>query len=115
MPASSRLFELRTYHAVPGRLDALVDRFRDYTMELFDKHGIGVVGFWMPVESAEAEKETLVYMLAFDDRQAADRAWAAFRVDPAWAEAKAKTEQDGPLTVAIDSVFLTALDFSPLS
>jgi NIPSNAP len=115
MPATSRLFELRTYRAAPGRLNALQDRFRDYTLALFDKHGISVVGFWVPVDAGDQPDNTLVYMLAFDDREAADRAWSAFRVDPGWAEAKAKTEQDGPLAIAVESVFLSPLDFSPLA
>jgi hypothetical protein len=52
--------------------------------------------------------------LVFDDRAAADQAWSAFGSDPAWVEAKAASESDGPLTVAIESVFLTAADYSPL-
>jgi hypothetical protein len=56
----------------------------------------------------------LVYLLVFDDRAAADKAWSAFGSDPAWVGAKAASETDGPLTAAIESVFLTAADFSPL-
>ncbi len=43
-PADARLFELRTYHAEPGKLDALLGRFRDHTCKLFEKHGMTNVG-----------------------------------------------------------------------
>src|SRR5215831_5299429 len=46
----SRCFELRTYTAAPGKLDALNARFRDHTCALFRKHGMEIVGFWMPTD-----------------------------------------------------------------
>src|SRR5262245_6925047 len=36
----SRVFELRTYYAAPGKLNDLHARFRDHTMALFEKHGM---------------------------------------------------------------------------
>ena len=33
-------YELRTYTANPGKLEALEERFRTHTMALFEKHGI---------------------------------------------------------------------------
>jgi hypothetical protein len=33
--ADARVFELRTYHAAPGKIKALEARFRDHTMKLF--------------------------------------------------------------------------------
>jgi len=41
------LYELRTYNAAPGKIDALNARFRDHTCSLFARHGIGVAGFWI--------------------------------------------------------------------
>ena len=99
---------------MPGKFDALQARFRDHTVGLFAKHNMGLVGFWLPLDPDGQPTETLVYLLVFDDRAAADKAWSAFGSDPAWAEAKAASEIDGPLTAAIESVFLTAADFSPL-
>jgi hypothetical protein len=115
MPASSRIFELRTYHAAPGRLDDLQARFRDHTLALFEKHGLDVVGFWVAADKDGQPSETLVYILAFDDREAADKAWSSFRVDPAWVEVRAKTEEAGPLVTGVESAFLAPTDYSPLS
>jgi hypothetical protein len=113
--AASRLYELRTYHAAPGRLEDLQNRFRDHTLALFEKHGLDVIGFWVAADKEGQPTETLVYMLAFDDREAADKAWSTFRVDPAWLEARTKSEVHGPLVTGFESVFLAPTDYSPLS
>jgi hypothetical protein len=115
MSSHSRVFELRTYHAAPGKFAALHARFRDHTCALFERHGFTTVGFWTPQDGQGPPAETLVYLLAFRDRKAADEAWSAFRADPDWINAKARSEEQGPLTTAIESVFLTATDYSPLS
>ena len=63
-PDSGKVYELRVYHANPGKLDALHARFRDFTCKLFKKHGIELVGFWTPMQGEEA-KNTLYYIIAF--------------------------------------------------
>ncbi len=40
------IHELRIFHCVAGRLPALLQRFEDHTLRLFEKHGIKQVGFW---------------------------------------------------------------------
>jgi hypothetical protein len=109
-----RVFELRTYHATPGRLDALQDRIRDHTLPLFARHGFTVIGFWTPIDAHGQPAGQLVYLLAFEDRAAAGRAWAAFEQDPAWRSALAESEHDGPLAT-IDSVYMTPTQYSALS
>jgi hypothetical protein len=107
--ADSRSFEVRTYTAKPGKLDALVARFRDHTMTLFEKHGIEVVGFF-----SDPETETLVYVCVFASRAVADHNWEGFRTDPDWNAARTASEVDGPLVEKVDSHYFTATDFSPL-
>jgi len=43
-----RVFEIRTYTAAEGKLDALHARFRDHTLALFKKHGMTSVGYFKP-------------------------------------------------------------------
>ncbi len=112
--ADSRVFELRTYHAAPGKLAALNARFREQTLELFKKHGMTVVGFWVPADADKGSADTLVYLLAFKDREAAAAAWKAFAADPEWARVKAESEKDGPLATKVESVFLMPTDYSPM-
>jgi NIPSNAP len=111
--ADKRVFEMRTYYAHPGKMTALHARFRDHTCKLFEKHGMTIVGFWSPIDKDKAE-EVLVYMLAYPSKEAADKAWEAFRKDPDWIKAKADSEKDGQIVKKADSVFLTATDYSKL-
>jgi hypothetical protein len=110
----SRAFELRTYTAAPGKLDALHARFRDHTNALFVKHGMKIVGFWVPSDKDKGADNTLVYMLEFPDRAAREKAWEAFRQDPQWIAARDASEAGGKLVDKVDSVMLTATDYSPL-
>jgi len=109
-PRDTRLFELRTYHAEPGKLDALLTRFRDHTCKLFEKHGMTNVGYWVPVENKD---NLLVYLLAYPDRAARDAAWKGFLGDEDWKKAAAASEVNGKLVGKIDELYLTATDFSP--
>lgn len=109
-----RVFELRTYTAAPGKLDAMNARFRNHTLALFKKHGMEVVGFWVPTDKGAGAGEKLVYLLAHKSRPAAEASWKAFRADPAWVAAKAASEMDGVLAAKVETVFLAATDYSPL-
>ncbi len=109
-----RVFELRTYTAGPGKLDALNARFRDHTVALFKKHGMEVIGFWEPVDKDSGAGEKLVYLLAHPSRAAAEANWKAFREDPEWVKVKADSETAGVLAAKIESVFLAGTDYSPL-
>ena len=109
----TRVFELRTYHAAPGKMDALNSRFRDHTCALFKKHGMTIIGFWNPSQEKDADK-TLIYLLAFPSREAADKSWKDFAADPEWKKAKDESEKEGKLVEKIERVFLNPTDYSPM-
>ena len=109
----TRVFEMRTYYANPGKMKALHARFRDHTNKLFVKHGMTLIGYWSPIDKAEAE-EKLIYILAYPSKEAADKSWAAFKKDPEWIAAKAASEKDGALVKKYESVFLNPTDYSPI-
>jgi hypothetical protein len=110
----TRIFELRTYTAAPGKLDALNARFRNHTNKLFEKHGMTIIGFWMPQPQKEGE-EKLIYILAYPSKEAADKSWKAFREDPEWRKVVAETEKDGRLlSKPPESVYMKPTDYSPL-
>jgi hypothetical protein len=108
-----RVFEMRTYYAHKGKMEALHARFRDHTNKLFVKHGMTLVGYWSPIDSKQAE-EKMVYILAYPSKEAADKSWKDFRDDPAWKAAREASEKDGPLVAKVESVFLKATDYSPI-
>src|SRR3954454_14133998 len=103
--ADTRVFEMRTYYAAPGKMQALHARFRDHTCKLFEKHGMTIIGFWSPTDAKEAETK-LVYILAYPSKEAADKSWKAFRTDPDWQKAQKESEKNGKLVDKIESVFL---------
>ena len=112
--AANRVFELRTYTAPPGKLDALNKRFRDHTVRLFTKHGMTNVGYWTPTDAPLSEN-TLIYVLAHSSREAAKKSWDAFRSDPEWIKARDESQKDGSLTAKPpESVFLQPTDYSPI-
>jgi hypothetical protein len=108
-----RVFELRIYHAAPGKMKALHARFRDHTCALFKKHGMTIVGFWSPQDADEAEKK-LYYILAYPSKEAANKSWKAFREDPDWLKAKAASEKDGTLVAKVESVYMNPTDYSAM-
>ena len=109
----TRVFELRTYTAKPGKIDELHARFRDHTLKLFEKHHMTVIGFWKPTD-AEQAKQKLVYLLGFLSQEAAVKSWKDFQADPEWKAVKETSEKDGALVEKIDSVYLNPTDYSPL-
>jgi hypothetical protein len=111
-PADGRVYELRIYHCNPGKLDALNTRFREHTTKLFEKHGMTNVGYWTPTDADKGRGDTLIYLLAFPSREAAERSWAAFRDDPEWKSVKAESEKDGVLVARVESIFLRPTDYS---
>jgi hypothetical protein len=107
------IYELRTYWAVPSKLDDLLSRFRELTLEVFERYDMEVVGFWTPKEITE-DTGSLVYILRFDHEEALEAAWAAFRADPDWIKGKEASQADGVLVEKVESVILQPTDFSPL-
>jgi hypothetical protein len=106
----TRYFEMRTYYAAPGKMDALNARFREHTNALFKKHGMEIVGFWTDVN----KPDDLVYILAYPSKEAREKSWKEFGEDPEWVKVKKETEKDGKLVEKVDQKFLTPTDYSPI-
>jgi hypothetical protein len=109
----ARVFELRTYTAPDGKLDALQSRFRDHTRRIFDKHGMTSIGYWIP-QDEPLKSNTLIYILAHPSREAAKKNWAEFSADPEWKQVSADSQKDGPIVSKVVSVFMDAADYSAI-
>ena len=109
---SNRVFELRVYHAVPGKLPALESRFRDTTSKLLAKHDLKVVGYWVP-EDAHAWDNTFVDITAYSSREEANKDWDAMMADTEFQEV-IKSEQADKLVEKIDSTYMRPTNFSPM-
>jgi hypothetical protein len=113
--SEARLFELRHYTASPGKLDALIARFRDHTMELFAKHGMTNVVYTVPIEPDKGAGEVLLYFVSHPSHAMALNSWESFRTDPAWITARDESQADGvPLAARVESTMLVPAEFSPL-
>ena len=108
-----RFFELRTYTTHPGKLGDLHKRFRDHTNRLFIKHGMQLVGYWTPAEGPEA-KNTLVYMLAYENKEKREGAWKGFLNDSGWKEAFKESRKDGPIVKKVEKTYVVPTDYSPI-
>jgi hypothetical protein len=109
---SNRVFELRVYHAVPGKLPALESRFRDTASKLLAKHDLKAVGYWVP-EEAPASHNTFIYILAHPSREEAKKNWDAMFADPAFQE-MVKSEQAEKLVDKVDVTYMRPTDFSAM-
>ena len=104
------LYELRTYHCVPGRLPALLKRFENITLRLFEKHGFRQLGFWT-VAIGESNQD-LIYILQWESLADREKKFAIFQSDPEWIEARRQSEENGPLVKSITNAILTPTVFS---
>jgi NIPSNAP len=109
---ATTVYELRVYHAAPGKLGELLARFRDHTTKLFEKHGMKDVAYWTPVDEPERDN-MLIYILQHPSREAATANWKSFQDDPEWKRVKEESEANGKLAERIDSTFMALTDFSP--
>jgi hypothetical protein len=108
-----RLFELRNYTCLPGRLPNLTTRFKDHTLKLFEKQGMQNLMYFNTVEEAGAQPK-LVYLLAHKNQDEAKKSWDAFRADPTWIAARDASEKDGKIVEKVESVYMTPLSFSKI-
>ena len=109
----TRVYELRTYTVLPGRLPALHKRFAEHTMKLFEKQGMKNEMYWVPTDDARKDN-TLIYFVSHESQDAADRSWKAFVADPEWIKVRDASEADGKiLAKAPERVFMKLTDYSP--
>jgi hypothetical protein len=105
----TKLYEMRVYYCEPGRLDALLTRFRDHTTRIFEKHGMTNVGYWLPIDNTDNK---LVYVLSYPDMAARETAWKAFGSDPEWKKVAADSQVDGKIVAKVINTFMHDTDFS---
>lgn len=110
-PQVDGVYELRTYTAAPGKMEALEARFKNHTIKLFEKHGMKNVLYWKPTNPEK--QDLLIYLLWHKSEAAAKESFAAFGKDPEWVAARKESEKDGKLTAKVESLFLKTTDYSP--
>jgi NIPSNAP len=100
-------YELRVYTALPGKRDALAERFASRTAAIFARHGITNVGYWIPQESDPelgiTAENTFIYIRGYPSKAERDKRLAARAEDPEFTEVVRKAESN-PATKLISKV-----------
>jgi len=104
------IYEMRVYRCVPGRLPALLKRFENVTLKIWEKHGIKQAGFWTTL-IGDSNQE-LTYLLAWESLADREKKWNAFMADPEWVSARAASEKDGPILTNATNQILQPTAFS---
>ena len=111
--ANTRVYELRTYTTLPGRLPALNKRFAEHTVKFFEKHGMRNHMYWIPTDAARKDN-TLIYVISHESQEAADKSWKAFQADSDWIKVRVASELDGTiLAKPPERVFMRLTAYSP--
>ena len=104
------IMEMRVYRCLPGRLPALLKRFENTTLKLWDKHGIKQAGFFTTLIGTSNQE--LTYFVAWDSLADREKKWNAFAADPEWLAKRAETEKDGAIVANVSNQFLAPTAFS---
>ena len=95
---------------MPGKMPALLSRFQNHTLKIWEKHGIRQAGFWTTLVG-ESQYD-LTYFLAWESLAEREQKWNAFASDPEWLKVRAETEKDGPINANVSNQFLVPTAFS---
>jgi len=112
--AKSRAFDLRVYSVLPGKLDAFRNRWRDFAVPIFERHGLHSVGWWAADKMDADGNYQVVCLLTGESLAAIQKSIAAFHADPEWRRVEVETERDGRLLGGITAFQMTPADFSQL-
>lgn len=99
------IHEFRRYTANPGKGPALLERFRNSTFSVFQKHGIRITHFWTSLDNPDE----MYYIAEWNDLEAKEKAWNAFRKDKEWLLVRNESEKNGPLVKHIESTVMKPL------
>jgi len=104
------LYELREYETVPGRMPALVARFRDHTLRLFAQHGFDLAFIGL-TEFGENSNNQLSYALRFTSYAEMEERWSTFQRDPEWQQVRKESEKDGPIVARVHRRVINTASF----
>ncbi len=104
------IYEMRVYHAVPGRLPDLLKRFENHTLKIWEKHGIKQAGFFTTLIGETNQQ--LVYFLQWESLADRERRWGGFMVDQEWLAVRAETEKNGQIVAKVINQILAPTAFS---
>jgi NIPSNAP len=109
---SNRIFELRVYHDLPGKLPVMEARFREKTSKILARHNLDVVGYWVTTD-VSASENSFIFMLAHESQEEAKKNWEAMFADPEFKEIE-KAEQSEKTLEKAEVTYMRPTDFSSM-
>ncbi|MFC4808601.1 NIPSNAP family protein [Paenibacillus sp. GCM10023250] len=102
------IYELRIYTILPGKIDAIRERFSAHTFGIFNRLGMEVCDFW---EEHSGEQPKLYYTMRYDSMEERNRQWEAFLQDKEWNEVKRNSELNGKIVDRVEQIFLKRAEY----
>jgi len=109
-----RGFDLRIYSVLPGKLDAFRNRWRDFAVPIYERHGLHSLGWWVAEKKDADLNDQFVCLLAGDSIAAIRKAISEFHQDSEWQRVEQETEANGKLRSGVTAYKLTPADFSSI-
>ena len=104
----AEFYELRIYDVTPGKLDAVIERFRETVEPVRRKHEIDTVGYWT---ASATNGEKFVYLIRADSESQLRAHEKAFVDDPEFKKGyAASTSKHGKTVEKITSIPLKSED-----
>ena len=111
----ARPFDLRIYSVLPGKLDAFRNRWRDFAVPLYERHGMHSVGWWVAEKKDADGNDQFVCLLAGDRSAAIQKAIGELHQDSEWQRVEQESEANGKLRSGVIAYNFVPADFSPLT
>lgn len=112
------MYEMRIYHAAPGKRAELSARFKNHTRFIQKKWGIEDVASFTSADDPDIYVSIVKHPT--DDIETIERNWAEFQASSEWQAVVAESDANGPLVAprgdgwAYDIFYLTSTPYSPL-
>lgn len=105
-----RYFELRVYTANGLQRDHVAQSAGNKLSDVFRKHKVEVIGYWVPEDTAVNE---LYQVVAYRNKRAYDRKITALDNDPLWNTLAVSSGTDAQMVTRKKLIVMNAADISP--
>lgn len=110
----ARAFDLRIYSVLPGKLEALRARWRDFAVPIYERHGLHSVGWWVAEQKDSDGHDQFICLLVGTSVASIQKAISAFHQDADWIRVERETESNGKLRSGVTAYKMTPAPFSAL-
>ena len=99
---------------LPGKLDAFRNRWRDFAVPIYERHGLHSIGWWVAEKKDADGNDQFICLLAGESIPAILKSISEFHQDADWIRVEKETEAGGKLRSGVTAYKLTPTDFSVL-